>query len=827
MNDQESVKLQLEIANSYLQILEQKKAGYSFLTVPAHLVIELESKQKEVDSLKKRLSLIRGEQSTSIPNNLPRPTSSIFVGREKEVILCLEALNKEQRWGIVIHGMGGIGKTELALEVATQAHKKGMFDAYLFVSAKASWLTYDGIRSNDNSFSSLEAFCEEFAKALGEQKLLQIKDSNELTKALMNSLRGRRTLLIWDNLETLTEKERERIADFLEELPPNNKAIVTSRVCVGDGKPILLNKLSKTSIFRLMDELEEEDQDLKRILERADNSARDDLYEVTGGNPLILKWTLGSLVLKEGYSLEHSLKRLKEPSVVEHVYTFLFSQLMTVLTERQETVLSVLAAFESSANLQQLMEITDLSEDLILENLKKLRNFALVTTSVTTSGDTYCLHPLTQNYVYEMLGLKVKMAGDFRTQLHDMRFSTAKYIQGLRYLVDYAKQHGHNYESFKYLDAEWSNLAATARTLPLIAKIPEWIKRFLKEDDGPRIIGPAIKKVLSILRVDESSKLKEELEVGVLSVHFIVKITKIMTDSLKKDTLGLVEENELTRGIYAAVLMVELASFLRKFLLYRGEWDRLINLNESAYNVSEGLQLSQFYPNAAWLAYDNAKIHQFRGNVGEAQKWLKRAIEQMEMCFFNKRLKIDIIRIKGEIAELDSEFGDPENLYLKALKSFRDLKSSRKKNDDQKKSNDEIGEANTLHVLGKLTAKYKDFRTANNYYRQAIEIYRRLQEDESRANTVYDLGLLALEMNQLEEASLHFKESLQLSHLLGYKYMIAKSQASLSEVFERQEKSDSEVLNMAREALKTHESLLSKELEPTRDLVDRLKKICE
>lgn len=825
--DLEYVKLQLEIVNAYLPILEQKKADCRNTKVLEHLVIELESKRKEVDSLEKRLILIRGEESTSIPNNLPRRTSSIFVGREKEVSICLQALNRENGWGILIHGMGGIGKTELAVEVATQARKKGMFDAYLFVSAKASWLTDDGIRSYNynNSFSSLEAFCEEFAKVLGEQKLLQIKDSNELAKALRNSLRGRRTLLIWDNLETLTQEERERIAVFLEQLPPNNKAIVTSRVCVGDGKPVLLDKLSKTSIFLLMDKLKQEDQDLKIILERADNSAPDDLYEVTGGNPLILKWTLGSLVLKEGYSLEDSLKRLKEPSVVQDVYTFLFSQLITVLTERQRDVLSVLAAFEFSANLQGLMEITELSEDLILENLKKLRNSALVTTSVTTSGDTYCLHPLTQNYVYEILGVKVKMAGDFRKKLNDVRLSPAKYIEGLHFLVNYAEKHGHNYESFKHLDAEWSNLSATARTLPLIAKIPEWIKEFLKEEDEWRIIGAAIKKVLSTLRVDERSKL-EESGIGILSVSFIVKIAKIMTDSLKKETLELVEGYDLTRGIYAASLMVELASFLRKFLLYRGEWDRLINLNESAYNVTEGLQLSRFYPNAAWLAYDNAKIHQFRGNVGEAQKWLNRAIEQMAMCFFNKRLKIDIIRIRGEIAELDSESGVPEDLYREALNSFKNLKSSRKKNDDQKKSNDEIGEANTLHVLGKLTAKYKDFRTANTYYNEAIEIYRRLKEDESRANAVHDLGLLALEMNKLEEASLHFKESLQLSRSLGYQYMIAKSQASLSEVFERQEKCDSEVLNMAREALKTHESLSSKELEPTRDLVDRLKKIC-
>ncbi|MDF5724435.1 MAG: NB-ARC domain-containing protein [Rhizonema sp. PD37] len=833
MNDQESLRQQLDLANRVLQFLEQQKAVYTVLSVPPELLIQLEDKQKEVASLKNRLSLIDGGQSTSVPDNLPRSTSSIFVGREQEVSFCLQALSKEQRWGIVIHGMGGIGKTELALEVATQARQRGMFDGYLFVSAKASWLTPDGIRYSNNSFSSLEAFCEEFARLLGKQELLKIKDSDALRQALINSLRGRTTLLIWDNLETLTDKERYRIAVFLEDLPRNNKAIVTSRVHVSDAVPFFLNQLSKESIFTLMDELGREHRPLETILRQADHSARLELYNATGGNPLILNWTLRSLVVNRGYSLEDSLKRLKDPSVARDVYTFLFSELVSVLTEEQKVILSALAAFESSANLKQLIEITDLSEELIRENLNKLRTLALL----TTSGETYSLHPLTQNYVYDALGLKTGMAKTLIKQIQEITLNITSHMKALRYWVNYAEKHGHNYQSFRYLDAQWPNLAATARTLQAIASIPDLIKNFLKEEDDDffiMLIGPAIKKTSSVLRAGESSKSNDELELAVLSsVSYFEKNTKNITKFikekvwvLKEEVLKFVEESQLTRGIYAASLIVELASFLRKFLLYRGEWDRQINLNKSAYNVAEDLQLSRFYPNAGWLAYDNAKIYQFRGDVREGQKWLEYAVGQMERCYFNKRLSANVICIRGEIAEQNNELDKAESLYRQALDIFRNLKSSRKENDEYNKSKDEIEEANTLHVLGKLTAKHRDFITANTYYCEAIEIYTRLQEDESKVNAIHDLGLLALEMNKLEEASLHFKESLELSNLLGYKYIVAKSKASLSEVFERQGKCDSEVVKMAVEALEIHESLLSKELGQTRDIVDRLKKIC-
>jgi thymidylate kinase len=71
----------------------------------------------------------------------------VFVGRKAEMAKCLEALSPEERgWGVVIDGIGGMGKTVLALEVADLARQQGMFDAYLFASAKTSWLSPDRVR---------------------------------------------------------------------------------------------------------------------------------------------------------------------------------------------------------------------------------------------------------------------------------------------------------------------------------------------------------------------------------------------------------------------------------------------------------------------------------------------------------------------------------------------------------------------------------------------------------------------------------------------------------------------------------------------------------
>ena len=146
MDDRETWQRTLIMAQSVLALLEEQAAGYTILTIPTHLKIQLEEKRKEVASLKARLSQLEGRRPATLPDNLPR-RPEIFVGREEEVRRCLGALSPDERgWGVTIDGIGGIGKTALTLEVAHQAKERAGFDAYLFASAKTSRLTADGVQ---------------------------------------------------------------------------------------------------------------------------------------------------------------------------------------------------------------------------------------------------------------------------------------------------------------------------------------------------------------------------------------------------------------------------------------------------------------------------------------------------------------------------------------------------------------------------------------------------------------------------------------------------------------------------------------------------------
>jgi hypothetical protein len=81
-----------------------------------------------------------------IPDNLPRRAA--FFGRDKEMDRVLGALGPEERgWGVVIDGIGGIGKTALAVEAAYRCKEDGLFDAFIFVSAKQKRLEPGGIKA--------------------------------------------------------------------------------------------------------------------------------------------------------------------------------------------------------------------------------------------------------------------------------------------------------------------------------------------------------------------------------------------------------------------------------------------------------------------------------------------------------------------------------------------------------------------------------------------------------------------------------------------------------------------------------------------------------
>ena len=370
------------------------------MTIPAHLKVQLEEKRQEVASLEARLGQLQGKSAT-LPDNLPRYTD-VFVGRKQEIARCLEALSPDDRgWGVTIDGIGGMGKTALALEVAHIARKQALFDAYLFASAKTTWLSAEGVRQETFTLSSLDSFFREFAKALGLTDIVQMTDTKARRQALLDALRGRRALLIWDNLETLNTEERDMIAEFLRKLPTWNKAIITSRRRTGEsGLTMRLDRLSEVEARELMQAKGRQYPRLAQGLNATKPEILRALYDAAGGNPLALDWTLRQVAHK-GYSIGNALERLRNPAASADLYGFLFADAVHTLPNNGRTVLSALAVFRTPATTADLADATGLIVDEIQVSLELLVTLSLVN---DLDGEKFGLHPLTRTYVWAALG---------------------------------------------------------------------------------------------------------------------------------------------------------------------------------------------------------------------------------------------------------------------------------------------------------------------------------------------------------------------------------------------------------------------------------------
>jgi tetratricopeptide (TPR) repeat protein len=386
-----------------------------------------------------------------IPDNLPRQVP--FFGRDREMEIVMRALSPGDRtWGILLDGIGGIGKTAMSVEAAYRCKDKGLFDAFIFVSAKQNILDPSGIRELKPAARTLDEFLNETARVLGEIGITKLAGDDK-RRALLDTLRGTRALLIYDNLETLQKEEQEALADFLRELPQACKAIITSRRRGGEGAVWLrLEKLKWEAARSIIESEMARDSQLASKLKRAGAARWQELYDETKGSPLALMHTLGLMRVRTSLTFDGALKLLRG-SPDPDLQKFIFQEARKELTANDETALRALSFFIPSATFDAWTQVAEVSRNVLETTIDRLSALSLV--DILASDERYALHPLTRNFVRIELLADEQIAREI-----GRRFAS--------YWVAYAQRYGggsENYKTFNLLESEWPNLDAAAEWL--------------------------------------------------------------------------------------------------------------------------------------------------------------------------------------------------------------------------------------------------------------------------------------------------------------------------------------------------------------------------
>jgi len=377
------------------------------------------------------------------------PSRRPFFGRATELARVAACLAPDHRgWGIAIDGPGGIGKTALALEASHRAPAE-QYPLKLWVTAQGRALDPDGERRlADQQVHDFDTMLAELGRALGREDIPRCDPAGR-AELVRHALAGQRALLVFDNLETLNPTERRRVFDLLERLPEGCRAILTSRRRTGGawaGQWLRLDRLDHEGAEALIAELAQRWPPAGRLTA----GERDRLYVETGGNPLLLTWTLGQLGLDRGRcrTIDAAIGRLQQAQAGNDPLAFIFGDLVETFTADETAVLAALVHFTEPAPPAWLVPLTGLSPTAAETALDDLRDRAILIAD--EDGHRWLLPALAARYLRRV---RPEAVGETGGRLADRAYALVL-ENGYR-----------NYDRFPVLDAAWPEVKAALLVL--------------------------------------------------------------------------------------------------------------------------------------------------------------------------------------------------------------------------------------------------------------------------------------------------------------------------------------------------------------------------
>jgi|GEM_PF-735749 len=375
-----------------LYTLEEMLAIYG-ADQPLHLINSATMEKEAIARYSKQIenltsSADESEHSKALMNLPRRP---YFVGREDEIKTALQSLQPNSRTFIIgIEGIGGVGKSTLAIELAYLCVENDLFESVIWISAKEATLTLHGIEPVMPEAKTLSDILITIGTSLGNPTIGNLSIQDQIKRAY-SLLSRRTTLLVLDNFESLSRNEQREIIDFLRRSPITLKVVITSRERVSEGQIIRLQGLSFEESHALL----EWDAQQKNIQLTKDQNKY--LVDITGGLPLALLWVQGQIAVL-GYSVTQVLDKLSLDTDIP-ILQYCFNHSWDLLRHSNEKkLLFVLALQPEAVSRNALKEITGIEDaDSFDSAISDLLQLTLI--EHASNRDYFSILPLTRRFI--------------------------------------------------------------------------------------------------------------------------------------------------------------------------------------------------------------------------------------------------------------------------------------------------------------------------------------------------------------------------------------------------------------------------------------------
>ena len=329
-------------------------------------------------------------------DNLPRQDYSTFFGRDSERSEILGHLSHPRAWITIIDGIGGVGKTALALNCAEHIRNAALagendFEHVIWASAKIEKLMPSGISQVQPTFSDLSSLIETILGVTGF-----IDEESDDRVALSRQILGiSKTLLVLDNLETVSDP---RLYAFLEDIPVPSKVLATTRTRIeGSHKNLRLTALPRQDALDLIRQLASELDSFE--LSKAEDNTLGELIERVGGIPLAIRLAVGRIAT--GLPLASYLYSLDSGAAQHDLLEFCFKESWNDLDNDSKSALLTTELFPAPPSEVELRRIIGIPEMRLNESIGGLIRRAFLNMSYDKEGETvrYSLLPLTADFV--------------------------------------------------------------------------------------------------------------------------------------------------------------------------------------------------------------------------------------------------------------------------------------------------------------------------------------------------------------------------------------------------------------------------------------------
>lgn len=697
-----------------------------------------------------------------------------FIGRDYDVLRLERILRNDTQPWILLCGMGGIGKTELAKGFGRWYAETGGCPGGVY------FINFVERNSLAAIIGSISGYGTDFSRY----------DQDTQYSMIINYLRENRCLLIWDNFETVggyptvkespvSSDERRKIAGFLRDLGGGlSRVIITSRKPDESWVGVAYQRLEISSLS-VVDAVEMANEVLAGINKTPDEYINDADYgrliKLLAGHPKSLEVTLpllrgrspgdvllelqtamGSAALEDAsltVAFEHMSEKAKRHLPLlglfeGHVIDFI----LHIFTER----------IDATATVYKELFGEDISRDDWKMVLKEAANCGFLQPS--PGGSIFYIPPTIpvflrrvlaenigkdglENLYLALIDLYSRFGSSFLAQSQQARseakmilmFEEANFLNALRIAMEkevWLNAHG----IIQFLEILYDTYGKAHEISPL--------RKSLLEKIGGEVAPDAEKEkekaaLWMFLMGADANDLLDQRRFQEAESMFRKVINFILTTEGSEDY-----EKRLATGYH---LLGNVARQQYKYAEAEGWYKKALETRES-----QGLEQE-----AGDAYYQLGLIAKEQQKYAEAEGWFHEAREIRERLSLENDMA-NIYHQLGALAQDQRKYPEAKEWYKKALAIRERLELT-------------SDTARLYHQMGILEQEKGNYAEADEWYKRGLEIFGKLSLKFEMAAAYFQLGTTALLQRDYAKSEEWFKCALEIREQLGVKNEIAVS----------------------------------------------------